>query len=452
MANARRLAMARFMTESSIISALHVTMIPMLLVDLLPPRVFRIELFWIAIMLLGDHGCRLQYFANECRWPRFLVFLCVALSMAALFLEIICLLSFAHSGLFTWGFWDVTSIIVSTQARTLHRLAGQRAFPFLVNGLPIGGNNLAAPPPVPAPAAAPAPVPVPAPAPAPAPAPVQAPAPAQAPADVQPGPGNRIKSSSAFRKKNQTRKVSPLKTPYPPAFSSKSNKYGWQARPLSSPLSPEFPGNLFKDYQPPARKTTFSSSSNPFQNYQHSLSNQGISPQASIHSKNNRPPLNSGREVFNWSFPNSATTMWTLGDGLCGLHAIRGSMSAQTPHLPVPSVQELLDILDRDDAAAREIRYALEAVKVREGRFLDGDTSNNNRSWFLQDHLGAIFYWWGRSRGLDVALGVWTQGQGYQVHSNDNTGANASIIWIQYQPGHYQSLRPNEIRRSFGFV
>ncbi|KAI0975355.1 hypothetical protein F4678DRAFT_484995 [Xylaria arbuscula] len=137
--------------------------------------------------------------------------------------------------------------------------------------------------------------------------------------------------------------------------------------------------------------------------------------------------------------------MYTLGDGLCGFHAIRGSIAVQNPHLPVPSIQELMNVLDRDDAAAREIRYALEAVKVQDGVEVDKDILNDNRSYFLQDHLGAIFYWWGRSKGFDVALGVWTQGpwQDYRVHYHDNTGPGPWIVWVHYSPGHYQSLRPN---------
>ncbi|KAI0431109.1 hypothetical protein F5Y09DRAFT_341051 [Xylaria sp. FL1042] len=156
-----------------------------------------------------------------------------------------------------------------------------------------------------------------------------------------------------------------------------------------------------------------------------------------------RPALRDGKAVFCWQFPNSAKKIPTPGDGLCGLHAIRGSLKAQAPGLPVPSIEELQAVLDQDNKDSRRIAESIRASKYL-GNKMESDAFMNDRSWFLQDHLAAIFHLWGRSRGLDVALGIWTDCQGFKVHDSDFTGPKTQIIWVHHNNrNHYSGLRAN---------
>ncbi|KAI1348439.1 hypothetical protein F5Y01DRAFT_328425 [Xylaria sp. FL0043] len=154
-----------------------------------------------------------------------------------------------------------------------------------------------------------------------------------------------------------------------------------------------------------------------------------------------RPALNNGAAVFRWQFPDSVKRIRTAGDGLCGLHAIRGSLEAQAPHLIVPTIEELLAVLDNDDEDNRRIAESIDASKQL-GDKEEPDSYMDNRSWFLQDHLAAIFHLWGRSRGLDVALGIWTFRRGYKVHDSDSTNPKTRIIWVFHDNQcHYTGLR-----------
>lgn len=151
-------------------------------------------------------------------------------------------------------------------------------------------------------------------------------------------------------------------------------------------------------------------------------------------------PLANGAAVFECQFPNSASIIPTIGDGLCGLHAIRNSLLVQAPHLPRPEVADLLAVLDMQDADSLRVRETLEHSKYTETGRAE-DAWRDNRSWFLQDHLGFIFVKYFKTRGLDVALGIRTRLGGrtfYQVHRDSK---NPEVIWIDNSGGaHYSGL------------
>ncbi|CAJ2499627.1 Uu.00g024800.m01.CDS01 [Anthostomella pinea] len=135
------------------------------------------------------------------------------------------------------------------------------------------------------------------------------------------------------------------------------------------------------------------------------------------------------------------TTLSTRGDGYCGLHAIRLSMEAQHPSISPPTRDELLDVLKDDSERARLIRENLHAAKWINGK-PEPDATYDNRSWFLQDHLGAIFSMWADSVGFDAILGIATKGGGRQVHESAISTPQSTIIWIRHNgTDHYEGLR-----------
>ncbi|KAJ8130809.1 hypothetical protein O1611_g2819 [Lasiodiplodia mahajangana] len=136
-------------------------------------------------------------------------------------------------------------------------------------------------------------------------------------------------------------------------------------------------------------------------------------------------------ESFRRTFRNP-TLIRSSSDGLCGLHSIQHSVRAQAPHLPIPSFEELLAQVGKfhNEFSKREY-HAVPSIA----------NDLNQRSWFFQDQLGAMFYHWGRKRGVDVALGIWTQGIFYQIHDGPDNEF-PTIVWICHNGHeHYEGLR-----------
>ncbi|KAI0538933.1 hypothetical protein GGR58DRAFT_525537, partial [Xylaria digitata] len=210
------------------------------------------------------------------------------------------------------------------------------------------------------------------------------------------------------------------------------------SEPASSPI---FAPSLFKP--PPGLKSTSPSfTSAPPSTFAPSSSNPFLKPPPTEPKPSNTrsrftSPL--AANAFRQAFPYSASRCSTPGNGLCGLHAIRESIQAQAPYLPVPSVRELLAVLDEDHEDNRRIAQYIDEARYMKGR-PEKDASNNNRSWFLIDHLCAIFSLWGRGRGLEVTLGVQVANQGYHLSDNEIKGV---VVWVYHNgSNHYAGLRP----------
>lgn len=117
--------------------------------------------------------------------------------------------------------------------------------------------------------------------------------------------------------------------------------------------------------------------------------------------------------------------------GLCGFYAVISSMQAQFPDEKPPTVNQLREELNSDSNEAKEIRKLLSSV----------DESHDNKTWFLHDHLAAIFNIWAKAVGIDMVLGIWnTETDHERRHTSDSTPESAKTLWIAYETNHYLGL------------
>ncbi len=437
--------------DSLFLSLFASTLLPGLLLCL-GQLFFVFGILFTLICILADSGSRLRFFAQECRWNWGVIFLCIALSMISLFLEITCFVCFLVSGFCACECYLTACFVVSTLARAFHRRAGGKRFPQIETGAPsarvgFGVNE----------------------------EPVRNWQPRMGPytpsrdlslpAEEEPKPNQRFTAPNTFRpaaprvydEKSKPNWPFPRRNssrPAAPRVNDEKPEPNW---PFLSPNSPRPAAPRANDEKtkpnwPFPRRNPFRKAAprvndekpEPNRPFPRPNPFRKASSQVNEEPNSNRPPLPKGEQVFHWAFPNSPRIIPTPGDGLCGLHAIRSSLRAQAPHLPVPSVEELLAVLDRDDEDNRRIAEAIDGSRHR-GAVREPDAYDSNRTWFLQDHLAAIFYLWGRGRGLDVALGIWTQNRGYRVHDSDSTRLDTPIIWIHHNGfNHYSGLRANQ--------
>ncbi|KAK7919946.1 hypothetical protein PG985_007968 [Apiospora marii] len=117
--------------------------------------------------------------------------------------------------------------------------------------------------------------------------------------------------------------------------------------------------------------------------------------------------------------------------GLCGFSAVIASMRAQFPHETAPTMAQLLEVLNSDSEEAKGIKMVLSWV----------NDSHDNKSWFLQDHLAALFKMWAGSVGIDMILGILDTRTGHsRRHESGSTTEDTKVLWVAYEPGHYRGI------------
>jgi hypothetical protein len=125
------------------------------------------------------------------------------------------------------------------------------------------------------------------------------------------------------------------------------------------------------------------------------------------------------RAAYQSSFPRGATRILTPSIDLhCGLYALIASISAQAPWVPVPTIRQLLDLLDGE-----HFQDFLRDANV---------ASLRNRSNFSSDQLGDLVWQWGQSQtsgNFNLRLGVDDRGRPPSLVSAED-GVDHTLIWI----------------------
>lgn len=145
-------------------------------------------------------------------------------------------------------------------------------------------------------------------------------------------------------------------------------------------------------------------------------------------------------KAFLERFPNGFTVIEVSGAGnLCGPRALRESIVAQGIHCPVPTVDDLLEIL-KDS-------------KIQTFETGAGRTNHNN---LYIDQLGAILTLWGQKHKLNLQLGyTLADGRKFLVPTPTDTDNAAVVVWIsssstsgtdEKNMNHYEGLRPEKKR------
>lgn len=138
-------------------------------------------------------------------------------------------------------------------------------------------------------------------------------------------------------------------------------------------------------------------------------------------------------------------------DGLCGLHAIRSTLerlNAQpetTSPIPIPSLQELQDIVDspdyRNTLASPWTADNASDVGLREEILYKERLAN--RDWFSPQQLDLMIRIWGTSHKRNLRLGLLFDSDDPWMFGNDDSGYET--IFIHFRPitkyrGHYRGL------------
>ncbi|KAI0503023.1 hypothetical protein F5B22DRAFT_662682 [Xylaria bambusicola] len=471
----------------TIVIAITTTFVPWFLLKYLNGGFLTFWVIFAFYQILADTAPRLQYFTRECRWTARAIALCLIISMASLLLELIYLFRVAIGGRFPRSSFIVASLIVSTLARALYQRAGGNQTPkeervgqytsqhykLCAGSSPEYNPQNSNPvnPPFSSPLS-----------------PVK-----EAPTRDWEPLTTAFWLRQAARRTNQQRKhrsrsrvsskVSPPPSTHenvmrtqisPPAFLAAVTTASRSVLPpILPPVYKPVTKSLFQPVLKPVSVPVSESSesvlkpvSKPvLKSHLQSLPrtvSTSVPESFFVFPPGYRPsvpfgfpvdfiedspsdPLAKGEFIFHCLFPDSARIIPTIGDGLCGLHAIRNSIRAQAPHLPVPSVRDLLDILHIEDEETFEV-----CATIRAATFLgkEADASQDNQSWFLADHLGFIFHRWARTRDLNAVLGIRTPTNGgvwHSIHRPNRVHSGATgvdVIWIQHDGwAHYSGLQ-----------
>lgn len=113
--------------------------------------------------------------------------------------------------------------------------------------------------------------------------------------------------------------------------------------------------------------------------------------------------------------PMSWKIIDTPGDyNLCGFYAVIGSLKAQMPDLPVPTVQDLLDTYNGSEMATRNAASGL-----------------TNTDYFGADQVAGTLYEWALLQGVNIQLGcLIDRGTPLLLSTQTSDADNVRVLWI----------------------
>lgn len=148
--------------------------------------------------------------------------------------------------------------------------------------------------------------------------------------------------------------------------------------------------------------------------------NQDVTPtaQSSMAYTNAAVAYTSAQEAYDATFPNGIELIDTDGSYLlCGLRAVIETMAAMHPHLPRPTTDDLLEILNSEEFQQHQSDFNL-------------DNSNN----FFIDQVGAILQFWANTyHDLALQVGSIIEGQPPMLVPFEGPEIPL-IIWIHNAP------------------